>query len=279
MIYLEKLTEDNVLGALTDIKNGKVGKASEQDANRLLKQLRRVLAFAVKKKWIAQNVALTVEPIKIDRLERPVWNSEEVRRFMEEAKRQPQHHVLFYFALSYAPRIGEVMALRWRDVDLNNRTFRINYSYDSKHGEGPPKHGSRRTIHITSTAVRVLRGHRQQQLQEQERKGEAWQDLDLVFPSAIGTHLNPSNIRRVFDRIIELTGLPSITLHDLRHTSASGMIRRGNEISLVSEVLGHKDASMTARVYIHVTPGQRREQANDMDTLFGEDEGETDGCA
>lgn len=271
MVQLEKLTEGDVLGALQAIKNGKVGKASEQDANRVLKQLRRVLAFAVAKKWTTVNVALAVDPIKIDRLERSIWTPGKVQRFLAEARRHPQHYVLFYFALSYGCRIGELMALRWQDIDLDNQTFRIDWSYDSKHKLGPPKYGSRRTIHITSGAVRVLQEHLKEQEREKEFRGDAWQERGLVFPSSVGTHLNPSNIRRVFDRLIEMTGVPKITLHDLRHTAASAMIRRGDPISLVSQVLGHKDASMTARVYIHVIEEQQKARANDIETLYGDD--------
>lgn len=270
MVFLQQLTTDDVSAALRAIARGDVGRASVQEANRVLKQLRRVLAFAMRKQWTSVNAASAVSTYKLDQRKRACWEPEEVRKFLIEARTHPQHTVLFEIALSYGCRIGELMALRWKDVQLVKKLLQIEHSYDSKTGVGPPKFGSRRTVLITDRAVELLEAHRRDQEKEKAWAGDAWQEHGLVFPSGVGTYLSSSNVRRVFNRLIGLSGVPRITIHDMRHTAASGMIRSGDDVALIADILGHKDPSITLRVYAHVFAEHKRHRAHDTSTLYGE---------
>jgi integrase len=98
--------------------------------------------------------------------------------------------------------------------------------------------------------------------------GEDWVDLDLVFPSNVGTPVTASNIRRAFRNLLKVSGLPKIRFHDLRHTAASLMLNHGIPVLIVSKRLGHSKPSITIDVYGHVIPSKQEEAAQLMDNLI-----------
>jgi integrase len=117
-------------------------------------------------------------------------------------------------------------------------------------------------------AVEVLRAHKENQWQQRKFKGNQWIDQGLMFPSAVGTPVQASNLRRSFRNLIALSGLPKIRFHDLRHTAASLMLNYGTPVIVVSERLGHSKASITLDVYGHLIPSQQIEAARLMDELM-----------
>ena len=97
--------------------------------------------------------------------------------------------------------------------------------------------------------------------------GERWQENDLMFPSSIGTPMDPHNLIHRFKQLLEEAGLPNIRFHDLRHTAATLMLKQGVSIKVVQERLGHSDAAMTLNVYSHTIPGMQEEAARKMDEI------------
>jgi integrase len=186
-------------------------------------------------------------------------------------RRQPP--VLYVVALTAGLRLGELLALRWRDVDLQAGMLQVRGTLQRAGSDlvvaEPKTAHSRRQVALATTAVEALRRHRVTQAEERLRLGAAWQDLDLVFSSEAGGYIDESRLRRnSFWPLLERAGLPRIRFHDLRHTAATLMLRRGVHPKIVAEMLGHAQVSVTLDLYSHVTPTMQREAAEAMDALL-----------
>jgi integrase len=141
---------------------------------------------------------------------------EQARQFLDAA-RGDRLEALYVLAITTGMRLGELLRLRWREVDLNARVLSIRGARPGEGGGGPKTQRSRRPVVLTEVAAAALRRHRAAQAAERIRAGAAWQDQDLVFPNTVGGPLNPSNLRhRSFHALLEPAGLPRIRFHDLR---------------------------------------------------------------
>ena len=127
---------------------------------------------------------------------------------------------------------------------------------------------SRRTVYLVDTAVAALKRHRVDQAQRWLYVGSAWEDNNLVFASAIGTFLDPTNVHHRFERALERTHLPRVRLHDLRHGAATLALEQGIHPKIVQEMLGHSSYTLTMNTYSHVTPALHREAARTMSRVF-----------
>ena len=116
--------------------------------------------------------------------------------------------------------------------------------------------------------LEVLIEHRKRQQDERVQLGHAWSDLDLVFPSQLGTHLNPRNLSRVFEQLGKAAGVSTIGMHGLRHTHASLLIKNGVDVGVVSERLGHTSPGLTRNVYQHLYDEQRSQAALGLANLL-----------
>lgn len=175
-------------------------------------------------------------------------------------------------------RRGELLGLRWADVDLDRGLLSVRQTVGTLPGKiefKPPKTAnSRRQIHITKDMTDALRQHRADQLTrrwELRTKGIDWQEYDLVFANVSGGPIHPDNADRDFNRLVKRAGVKPIRIHDLRHTFATLAIRAGVPIKVVSESLGHADISTTLRTYTHVVPAQRTELAETVGALLFKD--------
>lgn len=171
-------------------------------------------------------------------------------------------------------RRGEALALRWRDVDLEAGTVRIAQAV-SDVGTGPvydkPKNGEARTVHATAPVRQALREWRAVQARDQLQAGVAWQDTaGLVFSMPDGRPVAPSYASKAFTRAVAgAEGVPTITLHGLRHTAATLLLRDGASVHLVARLLGHKDPSVTLKVYSHAIPGDDSALTDQLAQLIG----------
>ncbi len=130
---------------------------------------------------------------------------------------------------------------------------------------------SRRLLYLTPQLVDGLRRHRLRQAQEQLAVGAAWCDHGLIFPSEVGTPLDPDNFSHVFSRLCQRAGLGHWHPHELRHSGASLMLAQGTPLHVVSEVLGHASIAITKDVYGHLVEGDKRAAAQSISqALFGE---------
>lgn len=235
------------------------GKPNE--ANRAVARLRMALAYAVEHDWIASNVAERYKPVPVSEKNHSIWQPDQVRTFLNVTEGRREHAMYTVF-LTTGMRSGEVRGLRWKDVDLENGVIHVRQQWleAAKAAESrfaPPKRGSARSIHIQGDLVTLLRNHKARQDEEKAELEDMWADFDLVFPTTIGTPVLSTNLLRQFKEDAKAAGLPIIRVHDMRDTAASMMLASGTPLTLVSEILGHQDTSVTLKKYAHVLDQQR----------------------
>ncbi|WP_273000758.1 tyrosine-type recombinase/integrase [Hydrogenibacillus schlegelii] len=236
--------------------------------------LRRALAQAVKWGQIPRNPADAVERPRIARRETPALTPEQVRAFLAAA-REDRLYALYVLAITTGMRQGELLGLRWEDVDLEEGRLYVRRQMiwrrnTEPHLSEPKTAKGRRPVELPPMAADALRQHRKQQVEERLLAGPAWQDRwGLVFTTSIGTPINPSNLRsRSFRKVLQRAGLPPIRFHDLRHTHATMLLAAGVHPKLVQERLGHSTVAITLDVYSHATPAMHRQVADTVEQLL-----------
>ena len=165
-----------------------------------------------------------------------------------------------------------MLGLKWSDVDWVNRRLRIQRQVQRIRGglvfSEPKTAAGRRVIALGAATIQALKKQQFFQVGRIHDIGSLWQDYDLIFPSSIGTPLDPSNLYHSFKQLLKKAGLPNIRFHDLRHTAATLMLQQGTHPKIVQERLGHSDISMTLNTYSHVLPVMQDEVAEKLDELL-----------
>jgi integrase len=152
---------------------------------------------------------------------------------------------------------GELLGLRWEDVDLEAGTLHVRRTLSltkSGHVFEPPKNGKGRSVQLTQDALDALKRHLARQLEEIEALGDDYQDQGLIFPAERGQHMRPYTLTGKLERILKRTGLPRIRFHDLRHICATLLLSKGVHSKFVQELLGHATIPITLDRYSHVIP-------------------------
>jgi integrase len=238
--------------------------------------LHKALADAQRKGSVIRNVATLADAPKLSsskKREMRVWTAVELRDFLIGVASERLHPALF-LAAHTGMRRGEVLGLRWQDVDLEAarvsvRQAIISVAYTIKVSDVKTGTG-RRTINLDDRTVAVLRTWWKAALAERMLVGPAFVDQELVFPRPDGTPTHPEAFSQTFDRAVARLGLPVISLHDLRHTHATLLLRANVPVKVVSERLGHANPAFTLTVYQHVIPGMQEEAASLFsDLIFG----------
>lgn len=206
------------------------------------------------------------------RQRRPELGVAEARRLLEVIGGE-RLEALYVLALTTGLRRGELLALRWDDVDLGSRQLHVRRALQRVGGKlqmVEPKTGSSvRTVVLPKLAVRYLREHKKRQNGERLALGDAWREHGLVFASSVGTPIEPRNVNRRWDELRAKAGLDWLRLHDLRHGCASFLLAQGVPARAIMEVLGHSEIGVTMNTYAHVLPELRQEAADAIDDLFG----------
>ena len=235
--------------------------------------LHRALSQAERWGIVVRNVAALVDPPRTVRRTVTTLDPEHVRTLLD-ASRSDRLAALYVLAVTTGMRQGELLALRWRDVDLEASSLQVRATLQ-RSAEGlvftePKTKQSRRRVMLTRLAVASLRKHRLAQAEERLRLGASWEDDDLVFANEVGRPLEASNLlRRSFAPLLARAGLPPSRFHDLRHTAATLMLGRGVHPKIVSEMLGHSQISVTLDLYSHVTPTMQLEATAALDAALG----------
>lgn len=235
--------------------------------------LRSMLADAERDQLIHRNVAALVKGPRVERQEVVPWTADEAGQFLTSLEGH-RLRPLFAVGVALGLRKGELLALRWQDVDLDVGVLRVRATVQ-RLGKGvglvtgsPKTARSRRTLPLPRVLVETLRDHRTAQELERE-EAPSWHDAGLVFTTSKGTMIEPRNLNRFLDEAIARAGLRRIRFHDLRHTCASLLLAQGVSPRVVMEVLGHSQMSMTTDLYGHVMPSSLRSAADALDGVFG----------
>ena len=245
---------------------------SSTTAHHLHAVIHNALARAVWDDKIGRNVAERVHPNDrppVDHTEMKVLAGDEYDRFLAAVRGQ-RLEALFVTAIGEGLRQGELLALRWKDVDLDARTLTVAGSLAGRRRSlltvtEPKTAKSRRTIDLRGQTVEALREHRRRQAEEQLRAGSWWIDRGLVFSNERGDYLSTTTLTRSLHAILEGAGLPRVRFHDLRHSAATHWGESGMDAKLVSKRLGHSGVQITLDLYTHVTPTWEREAVDELD--------------
>jgi len=230
--------------------------------------LRRALQQAVDWNLTPRNVAALAHPPRLPHKEVVVLSPEEVRTLIAAA-RGDRWEALITVALATGMRFGELLGLKWADVDLTRHTLHVQRQLQRDGAYGEPKTAKgRRTIDLPASCVAVLKEHKRQQNEERLLVGPAWQHHDLLFCTHQGKSLAQRNVFRAFKLLLDRAGLPDISFHALRHTAATLLLLQGVHPKVVQERLGHSNISMTLDTYSHLIPSMGRAAADQLDALF-----------
>ena len=168
-----------------------------------------------------------------------------MRSFLE-AVRGDRLEALYVLAISTGMRQGELLGLRWQDVDVERRRLQLVRQLKTRQ--------SRRAVVLPELVTTALVDHRARQAAEREQQGVGWEEQGLVFPNTVGRPLDPHNLReRSFFPLLDRAGLPPIRFHDLRHSCATLLLGEGVHPKIVSDLLGHSQIGITLDLYSHVT--------------------------
>lgn len=232
--------------------------------------LHRALADGVRWNVLPVNPASSVRVPKGEHKEMSVWTSEEARRFLDSLEHD-RLRGLWALALHTGMRRGELAGLRWSDVDLDGGTLTIaqqRTTAGSKTVTMAPKARSQRQLILADPTVSSLRKHLERQLIERFDAGVAWVESGYVFVDESGEPLLPQRITKMFAAAIARADVPTIRLHDVRHTMATNALAAGVHPKVVQEQLGHATIAVTMDIYSHVPQAVRREGAGRIAGLF-----------
>lgn len=234
--------------------------------------IRKSLADGARWGRVERNVADLADPprAEVDTSGIRTWTAQQLGRFLAHVRDERLYPAWVVFATT-GMRRGEVLGLRWIDVDLDGARISVRQTLvmvDTEARYSQPKtKRSRRTVDLDEQTVAVLRAWQTRQRAEREQWREAWQDTGLVFTREDGSPIYPDGWTGTFERHVREAGLPKVRLHDLRHTHASLLLASGVNPKVVSERLGHHSTAFTLDTYAHVIPGMQRRAAQDLTDL------------
>lgn len=245
--------------------------------------IRVALQRAVKKRLLPYNVARDADPPSMAEAKKEyvTLTQEQVETFFEAAQGD-RFEALFVVAVFAGPRPGELLGLKWEDLDLDRGAASIRRAVSETRGQGcilrnTTKTGRGRPVSLFPEVVAALKDHRRRHLEERLLYAEIWEETyrarpeakNLVFPSKTGGLMSGSNLlTRHYKPILKRAGLPSIRLYDLRHTFATLWLESGEDVKVLQEVLGHSRISQTLDTYAHVSPELQKQSMSRFGARF-----------
>lgn len=208
--------------------------------------------FAVAQKIIAENPCKAVALPKVEHKEMQTIPTEQLQAFLKEAKESDVYE-MYYIELATGLRRGELLGLKWTDIDWKNGIIKVRRSIARVNGEIMEStlktKNSYRAVSISPQAIEVLK-------QQKAKTNDQY-----VFPSPNGGPISPDSVNNMLKRVLARAGIPKVRFHDLRHTFATIALQNGVDIKTVSGMLGHFSAGFTLDTYAHVTTSAQKEAA------------------
>ncbi len=234
--------------------------------------IHKIMEVAIRRDLVYQNPAKKVDTPEVENAPIFPLSLEQAKAFLESAEHSPLR-ALFVLALTTGMRQGELLGLRWRDVNLSKGFISIKNTLDRHTLRlGPVKSKtSRRTITLSEMALEALKQHKSDQ-DEKRKKAKEWANLDHVFTTSLGTPIRVENlVRRHYNPLLVKAGIPIRPFHSLRHSCATLLlIHENTHPKIVCQLLGHSSIKVTIDLYSHLTPDTLGKVAESVDSLFQE---------
>ena len=216
--------------------------------------------LAIEQKLVTRNPTQGCALLKVEHKEMKTLTSDQLDAFFQEAK-DSGVFALYYIDLTTGLRRGELLGLKWSDIDLEKGDLRVQRQIgriDGKIIEMPLKtKNAYRTLPLSADAINVL-------MQQRRKTGNS----EWVFPSPTGGPMSPDSVLHMLHRVLKRAGLPKVRFHDLRHTFATLALQNGVDIKTVSGMLGHFSAGFTLDTYAHVTTDAQLKAAQTMGNIL-----------
>lgn len=266
---LDKLSPLHVIKYLTELQKEEL---SADYIKYLHAVLKKALNQAVKWQLIPKNIMEHVDPPRLAQKEIVTWTAEQANEFLSYAK-EDKYYIAFVLAIYTGMRRGEILGLRWKDIDFDQARISVQQTLYRPSNSGiifqePKTKSAKRRIAIPHFVVQELKSHKAKQNKFKLQYGAGYQDHDLVVCYDDGRPQDPRNLLRHYERIIKRSGLPYIRFHDLRHTHATMLLQLGEHPKVVSERLGHSRVGITMDVYSHVLPDMQKEAADNFEKMM-----------
>ncbi len=233
--------------------------------------LRHALQDAERLGLIVRNPEAVAKAPRVHRKEQQTWKPEQLSAFLNSTVAE-RYHSIFVVLATTGMRRGEVVGLRWSNLDLDRGVLSVIHTVTTVNGamlESTVKTTkSRRQVSLDAVTVLVLRAHRAKQNAQRLLLGPAWVDHDLVFCEPAGSPLHPDKLTVRFRQLVRASTVPVIRLHDLRHTHATLALRAGVHPKVVSERFGHATTGITLDIYSHVAPELDHQAAEEVAGLL-----------
>ena len=231
--------------------------------------LHKALKQAIADGLIPRNATEAVKPPQVRREEMRPLNAEQARILFDTDKGD-RLAALYVLAVTTGLRQGELLGLKWDDIDLEVGTLQVRRTLTTAKGgpvlSAPKTKSSRRTVRLSQMALEALTSHLERQLGEMDRAGGLWRENGLIFASEAGEPLDRRYITtHRFKPLLKRAGLPQIRFHDLRHTCATLLLAKNVNPKVVSEMLGHATIAITLDTYSHVLPNMQESAAKAME--------------
>lgn len=258
---------NNLYTALLQDGNSRGGGLSAKTVRYIHTTLHKAFSDARDEGLLRANPAELAKPPRLHaslRKELNVWDSTTLRKFLDftaDERLGSAWHVLAMTGM----RRGELLGLRWSDIDFDRKRIIIRHTLVSvayEIIESSPKNHQTRIIDIDESTIQILKKQSNTQNNDKATWASNYTDLDLVFAREDGSPIHPDSLSQCFERAIKRAQLPRIRLHDLRHTHATLAMQAGVPIKVISERLGHESPSFTMKQYAHVLPTMQAEAAS-----------------
>lgn len=271
-VKLQKVTPLMVQNLYADLAEKGLSPAT---IRRVHAVLNHALEQAVRWQIIGQNPVRLVTPPKVIKSEMLTLTEEQADRFLSECAYNP-YGTLFYFLLMTGCRPGEAYGLNWTDIDFSHRTVTFVRSFSKKgsrefHSKTTKTAAGKRMVSIhDEKLLQNLKGLKEDRILQLSDDGQEFHEYSPVFVSPKGKRVNDRNvINRYFKPLLKRVGIPGVfRLYDLRHSTASLLLRLNVHPKVVAEMLGHADITLTLNTYTHVTPGLQQEAAEKLSQLL-----------
>lgn len=232
--------------------------------------LRSALSAACRDELIVRNVATLVPPARVTSREVKPWTLDQTLTFLSASRPDPLY-AAFVLAITLGIRRGEIVGLRWSEVDLDHRVLVVREQVPRIRGElyaDTTKNGKRRPVLLPRICVVALRWHRMRQDDARRAAGEKWEESDYIFITRTSRPIEPTNLYRSFVRVSKAAEVLAVRLHDTRHGCAALLVACGVPPRVVMEILGHSQIGLKMNVYTHVAQDTQREALDNMDRLL-----------